>query len=113
MRELFADFNSLDDDPELGRLITLGAESQTEELRGLEEGEHVLLQDPGELQSERHCGESDCAWRKVVAGVFDGEIQVISLKAISRGFLKALRGAIFAHPTLAESLNNLFATLDE
>jgi hypothetical protein len=24
-----------------------------------------------------------------------------------------LRDAIFAHPTLAESLNNLFATIDE
>jgi hypothetical protein len=25
----------------------------------------------------------------------------------------ALRDAVFSHPTLAESLNNLFATLDE
>jgi pyruvate/2-oxoglutarate dehydrogenase complex dihydrolipoamide dehydrogenase (E3) component len=30
----------------------------------------------------------------------------------SRGLMKALVGAVFAHPTLAESLNNLFSTLD-
>jgi hypothetical protein len=52
MRALFADFNRPDDDPALGRFITLGTESRVEELRGLEEGERVLLKEPGELQAQ-------------------------------------------------------------
>jgi pyruvate/2-oxoglutarate dehydrogenase complex dihydrolipoamide dehydrogenase (E3) component len=49
-----------------------------------------------------------------VLGIEGGEIMAIFEMAMM-GHLSypVLRDAIFAHPTLAESLNNLFATLDE
>lgn len=39
-------------------------------------------------------------------------IWIDDLVAVAEGVASALRDAVFAHPTLAESLNNLFATLD-
>jgi len=50
----------------------------------------------------------------VVLGIEGGEIMTI-LQIAMMGKLPytALRDAIFAHPTLAEGLNNLFTTLDQ
>jgi pyruvate/2-oxoglutarate dehydrogenase complex dihydrolipoamide dehydrogenase (E3) component len=49
-----------------------------------------------------------------VLGLEGGEIMAI-LEVAMLGKLPytALRDAVFAHPTLAESLNNLFSTLDQ
>jgi hypothetical protein len=84
MRELFADFNSLDEDPELGRFITLGAESQVEELRGLEDGEHVLLQDPGELEAEAYVVSRTVRNEKWWLGILTGKIEVIAQEPVRR-----------------------------
>jgi pyruvate/2-oxoglutarate dehydrogenase complex dihydrolipoamide dehydrogenase (E3) component len=48
-----------------------------------------------------------------VLGIEGGELMA-ALQVAMMGHLRytALRDAVFAHPTLAESLNNLFATLD-
>lgn len=49
-----------------------------------------------------------------ILGVEGGEIMSLLQVAMMGGLAyTALRDGIFAHPTLAESLNNLFATLDE
>jgi pyruvate/2-oxoglutarate dehydrogenase complex dihydrolipoamide dehydrogenase (E3) component len=49
-----------------------------------------------------------------VLGIEGGEIMAMMQIAMMGGVpYTALRDAVFAHPTLAESLNNLFATLDE
>jgi pyruvate/2-oxoglutarate dehydrogenase complex dihydrolipoamide dehydrogenase (E3) component len=49
-----------------------------------------------------------------VLGIEGGEIMAIMQMAImGKVPYTVLRDAIFAHPTLAESLNNLFSTLDE
>ena len=48
-----------------------------------------------------------------VLGVEGGEIMaLIQMAMLGRVRYPVLRDAIFAHPTLAESLNNLFASLD-
>jgi pyruvate/2-oxoglutarate dehydrogenase complex dihydrolipoamide dehydrogenase (E3) component len=49
-----------------------------------------------------------------VLGIEGGEIMAMIQIAMLGGVpYTALRDAVFSHPTLAESLNNLFATLDE
>jgi pyruvate/2-oxoglutarate dehydrogenase complex dihydrolipoamide dehydrogenase (E3) component len=48
-----------------------------------------------------------------VLGIEGGELMaVFQLAMMGRVPCDRLRDAVFAHPTLAESLNNLFATLD-
>jgi pyruvate/2-oxoglutarate dehydrogenase complex dihydrolipoamide dehydrogenase (E3) component len=48
-----------------------------------------------------------------VLGLEGGELMAVLQLAIMGGVRwQTLRDAVFAHPTLAESLNNLFATLD-
>jgi pyruvate/2-oxoglutarate dehydrogenase complex dihydrolipoamide dehydrogenase (E3) component len=48
-----------------------------------------------------------------VLGIEGGELMaVVEMAMLGRLPYTALREAVFAHPTLAESLNNLFATLD-
>jgi pyruvate/2-oxoglutarate dehydrogenase complex dihydrolipoamide dehydrogenase (E3) component len=48
-----------------------------------------------------------------VLGIEGGELMAaVELAMMGRLPYTALRDAIFAHPTLAESLNNLFATLE-
>jgi hypothetical protein len=48
-----------------------------------------------------------------VLGIGGGEIMaMIQIAMIGKMPYTTLRDAVFAHPTLAESLNNLFATLD-
>jgi hypothetical protein len=49
MRTLFADFNSIDEDPELGPFIAQGTAREHEEMRGLRDGERVLLREPDEV----------------------------------------------------------------
>jgi pyruvate/2-oxoglutarate dehydrogenase complex dihydrolipoamide dehydrogenase (E3) component len=49
-----------------------------------------------------------------VLGVEGGEVMALLEVAMMGGLpYPALRDGIFAHPTLAEALNNLFAGLDE
>jgi pyruvate/2-oxoglutarate dehydrogenase complex dihydrolipoamide dehydrogenase (E3) component len=49
-----------------------------------------------------------------VLGIEGGEIMAMMQIAMLGGVpYTALRDAVFSHPTLAESLNNLFATLAE
>jgi pyruvate/2-oxoglutarate dehydrogenase complex dihydrolipoamide dehydrogenase (E3) component len=48
-----------------------------------------------------------------VLGIEGGELMAMAEIAMMGGLpYTALRDGIFAHPTLAESFNNLFATLD-
>ena len=49
-----------------------------------------------------------------VLGIEGGELMaMLQIAMMGRLPYTVLRDAIFAHPTLAESLNNLFGTLDE
>jgi hypothetical protein len=52
MRALSADFNSIDEDPELGPFIALGTANEHEELRDLKDSERVLLREPDKVQAE-------------------------------------------------------------
>jgi pyruvate/2-oxoglutarate dehydrogenase complex dihydrolipoamide dehydrogenase (E3) component len=48
-----------------------------------------------------------------ILGIEGGEIMAMIQIAMMGGMrYTALRDGVFAHPTLAESLNNLFATID-
>jgi pyruvate/2-oxoglutarate dehydrogenase complex dihydrolipoamide dehydrogenase (E3) component len=48
-----------------------------------------------------------------ILGIEGGEIMsMLQIAMLGKVPYPVLRKAIFAHPTLAESLNNLFATLD-
>jgi pyruvate/2-oxoglutarate dehydrogenase complex dihydrolipoamide dehydrogenase (E3) component len=49
-----------------------------------------------------------------VLGIEGGEVMaMIQIAMMGKMPYTSLRDAIFAHPTLAESLNNLFATIDQ
>jgi pyruvate/2-oxoglutarate dehydrogenase complex dihydrolipoamide dehydrogenase (E3) component len=49
-----------------------------------------------------------------VLGIEGGEIMAVLQMAMMGGVpYTAIRDGVFAHPTLAESLNSLFMTLDE
>jgi pyruvate/2-oxoglutarate dehydrogenase complex dihydrolipoamide dehydrogenase (E3) component len=49
-----------------------------------------------------------------VLGIEGGEIMaMMQIAMMGKLPYTALRDAVFAHPTLAESLNSLFATIDE
>ncbi len=57
-------------------------------------------------------GDTDQILGAAILGIEGGEIMAVLQMAMIGGLpYTALRDAIFAHPTLAESLNNLFATL--
>jgi hypothetical protein len=77
MRTLFADFNSMDEDPALGRFIALGTASEHDELRGLRDGERVLLQEPCELQAEGYVVSRMVRDQQWWLGVITGTIEVI------------------------------------
>jgi hypothetical protein len=77
VRELFADFNSMDLDDELGRFVPLGTEDRNEQLRGLEKGDSVLLKEPNELQAASRVVSRMVRGEKWWLGVITGEIQVI------------------------------------
>lgn len=77
MRALFADFNSMDEDPELGRFIALGTAREQAELRGLHEGERVLLREPNELQAEGYVVSRMVRGEQWWLGVITGAIEVI------------------------------------
>jgi pyruvate/2-oxoglutarate dehydrogenase complex dihydrolipoamide dehydrogenase (E3) component len=57
-------------------------------------------------------GDTDRILGAAILGIEGGEIAAI-LQVAMMGNLpaRALRDGVFSHPTLAESLNNLFATL--
>jgi pyruvate/2-oxoglutarate dehydrogenase complex dihydrolipoamide dehydrogenase (E3) component len=58
-------------------------------------------------------GDSGKILGAAVLGIEGGELMsVIQLAMMGGVTARTLRDAIFAHPLLAESLNNLFATLD-
>ena len=58
-------------------------------------------------------GDTDQILGAAILGIEGGEIMAVLQMAMIGGLpYTALRDAIFAHPTLAESLNNLFATLE-
>jgi len=49
-----------------------------------------------------------------VLGIEGGEVMaMVEIAMMGKLPYTTLRDAIFAHPTLAESLNNLFASIDE
>jgi pyruvate/2-oxoglutarate dehydrogenase complex dihydrolipoamide dehydrogenase (E3) component len=49
-----------------------------------------------------------------VLGIEGGEVMaMIQIAMMGKVPYTVLRDAIFTHPTLAESLNNLFATIDD
>ena len=49
-----------------------------------------------------------------VLGIAGGEVMTVFQTAMMGGLpYSALQNAVFAHPTLAESINNLFAHFDE
>jgi pyruvate/2-oxoglutarate dehydrogenase complex dihydrolipoamide dehydrogenase (E3) component len=49
-----------------------------------------------------------------ILGIEGGEIMSVLQMAMMGGVpYTIVRDAVFAHPTLAESLNNLFTTIDE
>jgi pyruvate/2-oxoglutarate dehydrogenase complex dihydrolipoamide dehydrogenase (E3) component len=57
--------------------------------------------------------ETDRILGCAVLGIEGGELMAMAEIAMMSGLpYTALRDAVFAHPTLAESFNNLFATLD-
>jgi pyruvate/2-oxoglutarate dehydrogenase complex dihydrolipoamide dehydrogenase (E3) component len=57
--------------------------------------------------------ETDRILGAAVLGIEGGEIAAMLQIAVMGGLpYTALRDGIFAHPTLAESLNNLFATVE-
>jgi pyruvate/2-oxoglutarate dehydrogenase complex dihydrolipoamide dehydrogenase (E3) component len=58
--------------------------------------------------------DTDCILGCAILGIEGGEIMAMLQIAMMGGLpYTALRDAVFSHPTLAESLNNLFAALDE
>jgi pyruvate/2-oxoglutarate dehydrogenase complex dihydrolipoamide dehydrogenase (E3) component len=58
--------------------------------------------------------ETDKILGCAVLGIEGGELMAMVEIAMLGGLpYTALRDGVFAHPTLAESFNNLFATLDE
>jgi pyruvate/2-oxoglutarate dehydrogenase complex dihydrolipoamide dehydrogenase (E3) component len=58
--------------------------------------------------------DSDQILGAAVLGIEGGEIMaVLQVAMMGQVTYTALRGGVFAHPTLAESLNNLFMTLDK
>jgi hypothetical protein len=77
MRTFFADFNNLDEDPELGTFIALGTAREHAELRGLREGERVLLREPDELQAEGYVVSRMVCGEQWWLGVITGDIEVI------------------------------------
>ena len=58
--------------------------------------------------------ETDQILGCAVLGIEGGEIMaMIQIAMMGKLPYTALRDAVFAHPTLAESLNNLFSTVEE
>jgi pyruvate/2-oxoglutarate dehydrogenase complex dihydrolipoamide dehydrogenase (E3) component len=108
-------------DPELGRIgltetaardqgykVAIAKMPMSHVARAIEMGETrgfmkaVLDADTGQILG--------CA----ILGLFGGEIMAMLEIAMMAGLpYTALRDGVFAHPTLAESLNNLFATVDD
>ncbi|MBA2449852.1 MAG: mercuric reductase [Chloroflexi bacterium] len=107
-------------DPQLGR-VGLSEESAREQGRAVRVARMPMSRVARALEVDESRGflkaivdaETDQILGCAILGLEGGEIMAM-LQIAMLGHLPypALRDGIFAHPTLAESLNNLFATLD-
>ncbi len=108
-------------DPQLGR-VGLSEEEAREQSRNIRVAKmpmsHVAraieVDEPRGVMKAVVDAETHQILGCAVLGVEGGEVMAMIQIAMMGGVpYTVLRDAIFAHPTLAESLNNLFATIDE
>jgi len=108
-------------DPQLGR-IGLSEQEAREQGRNINVAKMPMSYVARALEMDESRGfmkavvdtENDQILGCAVLGIEGGEIMAMIQIAMLGGVpYTALRDAVFSHPTLAESLNNLFATLDE
>ena len=65
-------------------------------------------------EGHRRCGQTEQILGCAILGIEGGEIMsMLQLAMMGNLPYTRLRDATFAHPTLAESLNNLFSTLEQ
>jgi pyruvate/2-oxoglutarate dehydrogenase complex dihydrolipoamide dehydrogenase (E3) component len=107
-------------DPQLGR-VGLSEEVARERYRSVRVARmpmnHVAraleVDEPRGMMKAVVDGDTGQILGCAVLGIEGGEIAaMIQVAMMGEVPYKVLRDAVFAHPTLAESLNNLFATLD-
>ena len=107
-------------DPQLGR-VGLGEDQAKREGRGVRVAampmSHVAraleVAEPRGLMKAVVDAETDQILGAAVLGLEGGEIMsMLEIAVIGKVPYTQLRDGVFAHPTLAESFNNLFATLD-
>jgi pyruvate/2-oxoglutarate dehydrogenase complex dihydrolipoamide dehydrogenase (E3) component len=107
-------------DPQLGR-VGLSEEAAREQGYALRVARMPMSRVARALEVDESRGflkaivdaETDQILGCAVLGIEGGEIMaILQVAVLGRLPYTALRDGIFAHPTLAESLNNLFATLD-
>jgi pyruvate/2-oxoglutarate dehydrogenase complex dihydrolipoamide dehydrogenase (E3) component len=108
-------------DPQLGR-IGLSEQEAREQGRNINVAKMPMSYVARALEMDESRGfmkavvdaDNDQILGCAVLGIEGGEIMAMIQIAMLGGVpYTALRDAVFSHPTLAESLNNLFATLDE
>jgi pyruvate/2-oxoglutarate dehydrogenase complex dihydrolipoamide dehydrogenase (E3) component len=107
-------------DPQLGRVGSSEAEAREggrEVLVAKMPMSHVAraleVDEPRGMMKAVVDAESDWILGAAVLGIEGGEVAAMLQIAMMGGLpYTALRDGVFAHPTLAESLNNLFATLE-
>jgi pyruvate/2-oxoglutarate dehydrogenase complex dihydrolipoamide dehydrogenase (E3) component len=108
-------------DPQLGR-VGLSEEEAREQSRNVRVAKmpmsHVAraleVDEPRGVMKAVVDAETHQILGCAVLGIEGGEVMTMIQIAMMGGVpYTVLRDAIFAHPTLAESLNNLFATIDE
>jgi pyruvate/2-oxoglutarate dehydrogenase complex dihydrolipoamide dehydrogenase (E3) component len=108
-------------DPQLGR-VGLSEEEAREQSRNVRVAKmpmsHVAraleVDEPRGVMKAVVDAETHQILGCAVLGIEGGEVMAMIQIAMMGGVpYTVLRDAIFAHPTLAESLNNLFATIDE
>jgi pyruvate/2-oxoglutarate dehydrogenase complex dihydrolipoamide dehydrogenase (E3) component len=108
-------------DPQLGR-IGLSEQEAREQGRNISVAKMPMSYVARALEMDEARGfmkavvdaDNDQILGCAILGIEGGEIMAMLQIAMMGGLpYTALRDAVFSHPTLAESLNNLFATLDE
>ena len=108
-------------DPQLGR-VGLSEEEAREQVRNVRVARmpmsHVAraleVDEPRGMMKAVVDADTDQILGCAVLGIEGGEVMaMIQIAMMGEVPYTVLRDAIFAHPTLAESLNNLFATIDE
>jgi pyruvate/2-oxoglutarate dehydrogenase complex dihydrolipoamide dehydrogenase (E3) component len=107
-------------DPQLGR-VGLSEEAARRQCRALRVARMPMSRVARALEVDESRGflkaivdaETDQILGCAILGIEGGEIMaMLQIAMLGRLPYTALQNGIFAHPTLAESLNNLFATLD-